>query len=286
MKTTIVTGMLGAGKTSFILNHLKHAVEKTVVLVNDFGRAGVDGEIISQRNTDTIELPSGCVCCTLRYDLLTTLQRIMNELQPEHLLIEPSGIASPSAVLEALHESGITRYAVVTLVDPVEFLETHDSGMYGAFFEDQIRNADMVLLNKTDIARPEVVERTWEIVHEMNPFAVVFKTSYGRIDTPLKMHNHEQPLKREGHIHLETITLNIPQGASYEGIKRLFHRILSGSFGKVLRAKGLVQTDSGPYRFDYTSKRLNIEFFSSHISRSRIVIIGNGLDASAIETSL
>src|SRR5512140_184771 len=102
MKTTIVTGILGAGKTTFIQTFLKESKEKAVVLVNDFGRSGIDGDVFSAEGIEYIELPSGCVCCTLKVDLITTVQRIIRDFSPDHLVIEPSGIAAPSGVLEAL----------------------------------------------------------------------------------------------------------------------------------------------------------------------------------------
>ena len=77
MKTTIVCGLLGSGKTTFIKNHIKHAAEKTVVLVNDFGAAGIDGEIFSASGIESVELPSGCVCCTLKLDLITTIKKVI-----------------------------------------------------------------------------------------------------------------------------------------------------------------------------------------------------------------
>lgn len=284
MKTTIVTGMLGAGKTTFIQNYLKNTNEKTVVLVNDFGKAGIDGEIISQINSDTIELPSGCVCCTLRFDLLTTLQRIINELRPEHLLIEPSGIASPSGVISALHELGINKYTVICVIDPTEFTEIYDSQMYGAFFEDQITNADIILINKTDISDPESIEKSKEIVAGLNPSALILETVHCRINEPIESKTHRSKIEiKNSHLHLETITLNLPESYPYESLKKLFHEMLSGTFGNIVRAKGLVQTDSGPYRFDFAAKRINIEYFPSRIVRNRIVIIGEGIDYSSIK---
>ena len=110
MKTTVVCGLLGSGKTTFIRNFAARVRRKTVVLVNDFGKTGIDGEILSRRGIESVELPSGCVCCTLKFDLITTVQRIMKQFSPEHLLIEPSGVASPSGVLEALESAGVSRH--------------------------------------------------------------------------------------------------------------------------------------------------------------------------------
>ena len=76
MKTTVVSGMLGTGKTTFIGQLLKESRARTVVLVNDFGALGIDGEVFSASGIDAVELPSGCVCCTLKFDLITTIERI------------------------------------------------------------------------------------------------------------------------------------------------------------------------------------------------------------------
>ncbi len=284
MKTTIVTGMLGAGKTTFIQNYLKNNNEKTVVLVNDFGKAGIDGEIISQTNSDTIELPSGCVCCTLRFDLITTLKRICEEIQPAHLMIEPSGIASPSGVISALQELNINKYTVICIIDPTEFPDIYDSQMYGAFFEDQINNADVILINKTDISESESIEKSKDIVAKLNPSALILETVHCRINEPIENRTHGSKIEiKNSHLHLETITLNLPEDYPYESLKKLFHEMLSGTLGNIVRAKGLVQTDSGPYRFDFAAKRINIEYFPSRISRNRIVIIGKGIDYSSIK---
>jgi len=91
--------------------------EKAVVLVNDFGKAGIDGEILSSSGIESIELPSGCVCCTLKTDLITTIEKIISTFAPEHLIIEPSGVASPSGVLEALDLLKITPVMVIGIVD-------------------------------------------------------------------------------------------------------------------------------------------------------------------------
>src|SRR5512139_1822259 len=157
MRTTVVCGLLGAGKTTFIRNFLGRGEERAVVLVNDFGAAGIDGEIFSAGGIESVELPSGCVCCTLKFDLITTIQKISKEFSPEHLLIEPSGVASPSAVLEALTSAGAGLVSVVGIIDATEFTELYDSGMYGSFFEDQITHADVILVNKTDLVREEMI---------------------------------------------------------------------------------------------------------------------------------
>ena len=118
MKISLVCGLLGAGKTSFIINFLKEANEKCVVLVNDFGKLGIDGEVLSSGGLETVTLPSGCVCCSLKQDLIESIDRVVKEFAPEHLVIEPSGIASPSGVLEALHQVEHGELKVASTIKP------------------------------------------------------------------------------------------------------------------------------------------------------------------------
>src|SRR5512139_3098731 len=134
MRTTVVCGLLGAGKTTFIRNFLGRGEERAVVLVNDFGQAGIDGEIFSAGGIEAVELPSGCVCCTLKFDLITTVERVLAAFAPEHLVVEPSGVASPSGILEALASARVGPVTVVGLVDATEFLELRRAEMYGTFF--------------------------------------------------------------------------------------------------------------------------------------------------------
>src|SRR5208283_3233193 len=156
-QTTIVCGLLGAGKTTFIQNILKRgSSERTVVLVNDFAQTGIDGDVLSVDGIETIELPNGCICCTLKFDLITTIQRVLKKFDPGHLVIEPSGVAAVSGILEVLDILKISPIIVVGIIDATEFIELYESGMYGSFLEDQIQNSDIILINKTDIASAEM----------------------------------------------------------------------------------------------------------------------------------
>ena len=136
MKATVVCGVLGAGKTTFLQNALRNNTEKVAVLVNDFGDAGIDGEILSSGGIETIQLPSGCVCCTLRADLVSAVRQIGQRIAPKHLLIEPSGVATPSAVLEALATCDVAPVTVVGIVDATDFVKLYEAQIYGQFFED------------------------------------------------------------------------------------------------------------------------------------------------------
>ncbi len=279
MKTTIVCGLLGAGKTTFIRHVAKGSAEKTVILVNDFGKAGIDGEIFSSGGLESIELPSGCVCCTLKFDLITTIQGIMETLSPEHLLIEPSGVASPSGVLDALNTLKIAPVTVVGIVDATEFVELHETGMYGYFFEDQIVNSDIILVNKTDLAGRERTDGTVTLVESINPRAIVLRTVNAalRDPIPLVLHAKRTIGRNLPHFRFDTLSLRLKAARKKTLYEKFFDDMAKGIYGNVVRAKALVQTDEGPFRFDLSYGSVDKSPFPREITESRLVVIGEDL---------
>jgi len=279
MKTTVVCGLLGSGKTTFIRNFVKGLTEKAVVLVNDFGTAGIDGEIFSAGGIESVELPSGCVCCTLKFDLITTIQKIVKEFSPEHLLIEPSGVASPSGVLDALASAGVKTVNVVGIIDATEFTELYDSGMYGGFFEDQITSADVILVNKTDLAREEMLAEAISNIESINPRAVLFRTVNAEISEPLTEISRSARDQRIHHAHFNfsTVTIRLKKCVNFATFNRRLNELALGKYGNIVRAKALVQTERGPYRFDIVFGKVDSTPFEKDIEDSRIVIIGESL---------
>lgn len=288
MKTTVVCGLLGSGKTTFIRNFVKHGSEKTVVLVNDFGATGIDGEIFSASSIESVELPSGCVCCTLKFDLITTIERIICQFAPEHLVIEPSGVASPSGVLEALESAGIKAVSVVGIIDAVEFVELFESGMYGSFFEDQVSLADVILVNKTDLASESSIVETINRIESINPRAVLFRTKNAEIREPLPDVPAHARARGDGHGHFQfnTMTIRPQKIGDLAVLTSGLGDLAQGKYGTVVRAKALVRTEQGPYRFDIVYGKMDCVPFEKDIEVSRIVIIGEGLDAVGIKRTL
>lgn len=288
MKTTIICGMLGAGKTTFIKQFITRVTGRAVVLVNDFGKAGIDGEIFEAGGIESIELPSGCVCCTLKFDLITTIQKIMDTHAPEHLLIEPSGVAAPSGVLEALDVLKISTATVIGIVDATEFLELYEAEMFGRFFEDQIANSDVILVNKTDLIEREVVERTVRTVEQMNPNAIVYQTVNCGTGVPVpEVVGAERSTGRQAHhFHFETVSLRPGNDLDLESISNFFHEMTTGRYGDIIRAKALVNTTQGPFKFDLSFTNVQSIPFERAVTESRIVIIGKGLNRNLISNGI
>ena len=185
MRVTIICGFLGSGKTTLLKQLLANATSRTVVLVNEYGELGLDGDLIKQStDMDVIEMRNGCVCCVLRNDLLNAIQEITKTLKPEQLLIELSGVATVSGVLEALAYPQVRHLtedkAVIGIIDVSTFAEFSD--FFGSFFNDQIKHSDLILLNKSDLAGAEEVSRVYDEIKELNPVALLNVTEHCRID--------------------------------------------------------------------------------------------------------
>ncbi len=276
--------MLGSGKTTFISQLVRNITGKTVVLVNDFGKAGIDGEIFSANGIESIELPSGCVCCTLKFDLISSIEKIRETFKPEHLLIEPSGIASPSGVLEALDTLKISPITVIGIVDATEFLELNNEDAFGRFFNDQITNSDMVLVNKTDLVEKDVAERTVYAVEQMNPNAIIFSTVNCIMSGALpNVSGAERNIdKHTPHFHFDTISLKLSDSLDHEWLSDFFQDMSIGKYGDIVRAKALVNTLQGPYQFDLAFMNIKSIPFEKAVTGSRLVIIGTDIRREAI----
>jgi len=153
-KVYIVTGFLGAGKTTLIKQVLKfsHDLSGIIVVVNEFGKAGIDSSLIKKTAAaDIVELTSGCICCTLKTDMIRTLEVLRHKYTPERIVIEATGVADPVAIAEALKDKALSPYfsveKTITVVDG-DFWEARE--VFGTVFKSQIKHGDIILLNKID----------------------------------------------------------------------------------------------------------------------------------------
>jgi G3E family GTPase len=152
MIVDVVFGFLGSGKTTFISRILRDwgTAEKIVVLVNEFGDVGIDGTLLTSRGGNVVEMPSGCICCTLQADFRSQMLEISRSMRPKRVIVEPTGVATiaqiRSIVDAQLFEDVIEKIHHIMIADATGFM-----GLYRAnrhFVESQVKNAHLVLLNK------------------------------------------------------------------------------------------------------------------------------------------
>ena len=176
----IISGFLGAGKTTFIQKLLQEALkgENVVLIENEFGEIGIDSGFLKNSGIEIREMNQGCICCSLVGDFETSLKEVIEKYQPDRILIEPSGVGKLSDILSAVKT--VSANLPVHLDGAVTVVDTSKAKLYnknfGEFFDDQIRFATTVVLSRTDIAKEEKVEEAVAIVRKVNPKANLITT--------------------------------------------------------------------------------------------------------------
>jgi len=186
---TILTGFLGAGKTT-LLNHILHGNHglRIAVLVNDFGAVNIDSQLVVGVEGETVSLSNGCICCTIRDDLLTETVRLIQRPQPpEYIIVETSGVSEPATVATTFMLPELQEYIIVdsilTVMDAEQF--TSLEGEFLTLARHQIIVADMVVLNKVDKISAEKLDDLRDYVRDVVPEARIFETTFGNV--PLEL---------------------------------------------------------------------------------------------------
>jgi len=237
--TTLFTGFLGVGKTTAILGAFAHRPPdgRWAVLVNEFGEIGLDGAILSEADGLAVaEVPGGCICCSAGLALRTTLVRLLREVRPDRLLIEPTGLAHPATVIDTLRSPGLREAvqvnAVIGLVDPRHCRSPRHRESDP--WQDQIRLADVLVATHDDVVTDEdraafraVAEAAWP------PKRVVAHIAHGRIDPAwLDLEPPDRPTQHAApsHEHTEAPSTGFvwPPEVAFEqdGLERLVQRLV------------------------------------------------------------
>ena len=310
---TILSGFLGAGKTS-LLNHILHGNHglKVGVLVNDFGEINIDAELVAGASDNSVSLSNGCVCCSIRDDLVeSTLQLLDSSDCPEYLILETSGVADPVAVtrtfLESELESRIEIDSILTVVD-ADNVDQLD-GEYQDLAQNQVGIADIVILNKIDLADQAKLDQIKTWIQELVPSARVIDTTHGQVPLELilgigqfkierlanrsesDIHVHSADHDHDHHDHDHTLVFST---WSYSSDKPHSYKALRQAVESlprtIYRAKGIVFLDESPDRrgvFQLVGQRTRVSVsdeWGEQTPYTHIVVIGSddGIDADEL----
>lgn len=184
-KIDIISGFLGAGKTTFIKRLIGEAIsgEKVVLIENEFGEIGIDGGFLKDAGIEIREMNSGCICCSLVGDFGKSLSEVLTKYAPDRVIIEPSGVGKLSDVMKAVRD--VASEIEVELNSAVTVADAGKVRMYmknfGEFFNNQIENAGTIVLSRTDIADPKKVQKAVEMIREKNQRAVIVTTPISQL---------------------------------------------------------------------------------------------------------
>ncbi|MAH83169.1 MAG: hypothetical protein CBB68_02250 [Rhodospirillaceae bacterium TMED8] len=311
MRINLLFGFLGSGKTTLARNLLQTDSQgrKMAVIVNEFGDVGIDGAILEGReqgeNIDMVELTSGCLCCTLKGSLLTAVEELRHKSDVDQIVIEATGVAEPEEMIETFSDPSFKEIydmgPMVTVVDTPKFMRIRE--MLGPFYEAQVKNADTVILNKTDLAAADSLEEVRHEVLGLNPDVEIVFAEHCDIDTEMLLFGPEsrvmaealgKPAKDHGHGHghdhdhdhdhrhapADSFILDASGGGSRSGVESYF----SSAPENIWRCKGFIILDDQPVLIQFTMGQLDITDAKPR-ENYHIVFIGPDIDKDDITAS-
>jgi G3E family GTPase len=304
-KIYIVSGFLGAGKTTLIQKLIDEAFrnDKVAIVENDFGEANVDAALLGASGIEVTEINSGCICCNLSGDFVDALREVLDRFKPDKVIIEPSGVAKLSDVVQACLDPRIAPSAElckkITVVDVNRCKIYLDN--FGEFFENQIQCADAILLSKIGGAECKL-KAAHKLVEELNKNSKIFAKPWEQITAeeilspPHENTGHktaDEVIPEDGHCHhthcdgdhsaedsFDTVTLYLDRVFSEEDLKTCVSDMEKLANGTILRAKGIVRGTRGHLNLQYLPGELKIE--ASPAVGDMICFIGRDMDRSQL----
>ena len=291
--TTVFMGFLGSGKTTAILNlfEQKPADEYWAVLVNEFGKIGIDGKIFAARDIAIEEISGGCMCCTQGVPMRVSINRLLKRTKPDRLLIESSGVGHPSGLLKTLKSADFANVlnlkATIALLDPEKLLDPRIRG--NMLFQDQLQCADILLANKIDRASATAMQAFDDCCDEHTQASIISHTQFAQIkmewlDFPhidRKPSNSRRITKVAEKIDWQTVSWRFPKDVQFS--LSCLERFVAEH--RVLRIKGFVKTKQGDFLLNAESGQVTFEVVEK-LAESYIEVIGEKLDKTVLAKAI
>ena len=315
-KVDIISGFLGAGKTTFIKLLIENvfAGEKLVLIENEFGEIGIDGGFLKDAGIEITEMNSGCICCTLVGDFSKALRKVIEEYHPDRVLIEPSGVGKLSDVSKAIEH--VKKDADIEIEGRITIVDGKKAKMYlknfGEFFKDQVAYANTIVVSRTQMMEDHSIEECVKMLREENKEASIISTSWDKLskeaiehalspDTQLEgifeeekcpvcshEHHHEGACgcghehHHHHHHHADEIFTSWGQETAHKYTEEELDFLLKAlseteGYGTILRAKGIVEMENGAWKqFDLVPQEYEVRESAADYT-GRLCVIGTDL---------
>lgn len=299
MRILVVSGFLGAGKTTFIKELARRTREDFSVMENEYGQVGIDGQLLAEKEMpesgeedagklNIWELTEGCICCSMKSDFASSILTIANTIDPEYLIVEPTGVGMLSNVMNNIR---LIQYERISLLSPITILDGNSFDRYCQEFpdiyRDQIASAGCVLVSKMEGADRQTLEELEQSIRQINPDAEIFTTHYSAnpdswwesllsrpADPAQKLPGKAETPDLQN---LGLTEVSLPSGNQ---LLLFLQGVVAGVFGDICRAKGYLPVGSGEQtawlRFDVVDHNYSITGIEA-MPDSRAVLIGKGL---------
>ncbi len=296
IKVNLISGFLGAGKTTLIKKVLENVKEEKIVIIeNEFGEVAMDGDLIKKEGFDVFELRSGCICCMMKQDFEDSLQKVIEEYKPDRIIIEPTGISSLSQLLDILEKDNfkdkININRVITVVDSTSYLEEKDA--FGEFYMDQVENAEILIVSKTQMVDKSTLKKVKESLRECNKKANIKTLAFEEFNKEYILNFLDEDSSRDIKRDSVEVMISTEDGFESLGVKtnkifeireinEIVSKLFTGKYGDVIRIKGFLKGEKEIIQINCTKKVHNIETVEDS-KEIKICIIGQDLRKKKIQ---
>lgn len=315
-KVDIISGFLGAGKTTFIKKLVNEVYQgqKIVLIENEFGEIGIDGTFMNNAGIEVTEINSGCICCSLVGDFEASLKEVLTTYDPDRIIIEPSGVGKLSDVIKAVNDVNDEKLILDNYIAVIDAKKCRlYTKNFGEFFNNQIKYASAIILSRTQDISEFQLDECLKIINDHNNKANIITTPWNQLtkETIISAfsnsdnlhnellnqldicpecghhHDHEHHHHHEHHHADEIFTSwskQTPKKYSKEQINNILKKLsVDSNFGNILRAKGFVDSSEGDWwYFDLVPGEYEIRTGKADFT-GRICVIGEKLDQSKLD---
>ncbi|HEY9692612.1 MAG TPA: GTP-binding protein [Oculatellaceae cyanobacterium] len=303
---TVLTGYLGAGKTT-LLNHIltyEHG-KKVALIINEFGEVGIDNQLVIDADEEIFEMNNGCICCTVRGDLIRIIGNLMKRRNKfDHLVIETTGLADPAPVIQTFFmdedvRSQTSLDAVVTVVDAKHIHQHWDADEA----IEQLAFADVILLNKKDLVTPEELEALEQRIRSMNAMAKIYRTQdaqvemdsilgVGAFDLSRALEIDPNFLGEEAHEHDQTVgsvAIASSGALNFNKLNNWIGELLRNQGTDIFRMKGILNIEGENNRFVFQGVHMLFDgrpdrpWKPNETRKNELVFIGRNLDEAQLK---
>ena len=312
-KIDIISGFLGAGKTTLIKKLLSEALkgQQVVLIENEFGEIGIDGGFLKDAGVNITEMNSGCICCSLVGDFGTALKDVITKFNPDRIIIEPSGVGKLSDVIKAVQ--GVAEDAPIELNSLVTVADANKCKMYmknfGEFYNNQVESAHTIVLSRTQNMKQDKLEACVAMIREHNKDAAVITTPWDELTGEQLLAAMEKPVSladmvmaeedicpvcggyhdHHHHHHADEVFTSwgkeTPRKYTKEEVETILKALSADNneYGIILRAKGMLPSQDGTWiYFDMVPEEYEIREGQPEYT-GRLCVIGSKIDEAKLE---
>lgn len=288
MKVLIISGFLGAGKTTFIRELVKKTRKKIAILENEYGAAGIDKDILKSDIADSSaniwEMTEGCICCSMKNDFAASVLTIANTVDPDYLVVEPTGVGMLSGVIRSLQQieyERITLLAPITIVDGQSYMRYQRE--YPALYRDQIASSYTIIVSKMERATTSELYQLKLELQKWNSTEEIITDHYSFMDLDfwnrLLARNYngsleemvQEPQELPDVVSFEDVYMIAP-----EKLLLLVEQVVYGYFGNIFRAKGIIRAGDQVFQFDVADGTYAIR--GASCASGKVVFIGTDIN--------